>query len=108
MKLNNKMHIAAIRSALSSRLPDKLIVVDSLRIESGKTRDMVAALKALNANGKILILVNEFNEETILAMRNLPNVDISGPFELSVYDVLNANIIIASQEAVEAIGEVYA
>jgi large subunit ribosomal protein L4 len=110
VKLNRKMHEAAVRATLSSRVKDDAVrVVDSLAIESGKTKDMVALLNNVNATGKVLVILDKFDENTILAMRNLPNlVDITTPYDLSVYDLLNANAIVATKAAVEAIGEAYA
>jgi large subunit ribosomal protein L4 len=110
VKLNRKMHEAAIRAALSSRVSDDAVrVLDTLTIESGKTKDMVALLNSVKAAGKVLVILDAFDEKTILAMRNLPNiVDITTPYDLSVYDLLNANAIVATKAAVEAIGEAYA
>jgi len=110
VKLNRKMHEAAIRAALSARVAENAVkVLDALTIESGKTKDMVRLLTNAKAEGKVLVILDAFDEKTILAMRNLPNlVDITTPYDLSVYDLLNANAIVATRAAVEAIGEAYA
>lgn len=109
LKLNRKMHEGAVRGALTSRTSDGLIVVDQLLIESGKTKDMVRFLDAVGARGKVLIITDEYDVSTILALRNLPNIlDVTTPNDLSVYDILNANAIVATRGAVEIIGEVYA
>lgn len=115
VKLNRKMHEKAIRAALSSRVETTLRVVDSLAVESGKTKDMVALLKSINADGKVLFV---FDEEFVLSeawdttfrsFRNLPNVlDFALSDDLTVYDLLNANAIVATRAAIENIGEVYA
>lgn len=110
VKLNRKMHEAAIRAAISARVAEDAVrVLDALTVESGKTKDMVRLLSNAKAEGKILVILDAFDEKTILAMRNLPNiVDITTPYDLSVYDLLNANAIVATKAAVEAIGEAYA
>lgn len=110
VKLNRKMHEAAIRAALSARVAEDAVkVLDALTIESGKTKDMARLLTNAKAEGKVLVILDAFDEKTILAMRNLPNiVDITTPYDLSVYDLLNANAIVATRAAVEAIGEAYA
>jgi large subunit ribosomal protein L4 len=109
LKLNRKMYEGAIRAALTSRVNNGLIVCDTFEVSSGKTKDMVAYLKALGASGKILVVVHDIDEPTILALRNLPNIiDVTTPYELAVYDILNANAVIATKQAVEIITEVYA
>jgi large subunit ribosomal protein L4 len=110
VKINRKMVLAGIRCALSARTRDNaLVVVDALEVESGKTRDMVRVLNSVKATGKVLIIVDTFSEPTILSLRNLPNiVDVTTPYDLSVYDLLNANVVLATKGAVEAIGEAYA
>jgi large subunit ribosomal protein L4 len=115
VKLNRKMHQKAIRAALSSRVESTLRVVDSLAVPSGKTKDMVALLKNINAAGKVLFV---FDEEFVLSdafdttfrsLRNLPNVvDFALCDDLCVYDLLNANAIVTTRAAIETIGEVYA
>jgi large subunit ribosomal protein L4 len=113
VKLNRKMHDAAVRGALTSAT-SKLTVLESLAIESGKTKDMANLLKSVNATGKVLVIL-DINvddaalEKTILSLRNLPNiVDITTPYDLSVYDILNANAIVTTKGAVDEIREAYA
>lgn len=115
VKINRKMHQKAIRGAISSRVGTTLRVVDSLAVPSGKTKDMLALLKSIKADGKVLFV---FDEEFVLteafdttfrALRNLPNViDFALADDLCVYDILNANAIVATKAAIETIGEVYA
>jgi large subunit ribosomal protein L4 len=115
VKLNRKMHRKAIRAAISSRVETTLRVVDNLAVPSGKTKDMLALLKNINANGKVLFV---FDEEFVLteafdltfrSLRNLPNVlDFALADDLCVYDLLNANAIVATRGAIETIQEVYA
>lgn len=109
-KVNYKMLLAGIRSALSARARENVFVVlDSLEVESGKTRDMVRLLERVNATGKVLVILDAYEELTIRALRNLPNVlDITSPFDLSVYDLLNAGAIVTTRKAMEQIGEAYA
>lgn len=111
-KVNRKAYYTGVRSALSARARENaLVVVDALEVESGKTRDMVAVLKALNATGKVLIITDVYSEPTLLSLQNLPNiVDVAPPYpdHLSVYDILNANVIVATKGAVETIGEALA
>lgn len=109
LKLNRKMYEGALRAALTSRVNNGLIVCDTFEVASGKTKDMIALLNALGAAGKVLVVVHDIDEPTILALRNLPNIiDVTTPYELAVYDILNANAVVTTKEAVGLIAEVYA
>ncbi|HEY3413006.1 MAG TPA: 50S ribosomal protein L4 [Armatimonadota bacterium] len=115
VKLNRKMHEKAIRGVLSNRVETTLRVVDSLAVPSGKTKDMIALLNSINAVGKVLFVfddefvLSEAFDPTFRSLRNLPNViDFALSDDLSVYDLLNANAIVATKAAIETIGEVYA
>jgi large subunit ribosomal protein L4 len=115
VKINRKMHDKAVRAALTSRIGTTLRVVDDLGVSSGKTKDMVSLLASIKAEGKILFVfdeafvLSEAFDTTFRALRNLPNVvDFALADDLSVYDLLNANAIVATRAAIETIGEVYA
>ncbi|HEY3267352.1 MAG TPA: 50S ribosomal protein L4 [Armatimonadota bacterium] len=115
VKLNRKMHDAAVRAAISSRVTSGLMVIDTLAVPSGKTKDMLAILQSINAQGKVLFvldgqfLATDEADFTIRSLQNLPNViDVTVGEDLYVYDLLNANAIVATRAAVEAIGEAYA
>jgi len=108
VKLNHKMFVGALCSALSSRVENGLTVLDALRVDSGKIRDMVALLSAVNAGEKILVITHEVDEKTFLSLRNLQSIiDVTHPYDLSVYDILRAKTVLVTREAVDAIGEVY-
>ena len=88
-KVNKKMNRLALCSALSDRAQsDRVVVVDQWQFETPKTKDALAALKNLELNGKIMMVVAEADEKTIRSFRNLPTVQLVRAAELNAYDVL--------------------
>ena len=84
-----------------------LQLVDDLKLDGIKTKNMVAALKALHAE-KALIVLNGDNENVVLSARNIPTVKVSYINTINVYDILKYNTLVLSKDAVAAIEEVYA
>ncbi len=84
-KLNKKQKRVALKYALNEKAENgKLFVVDSIKVESGKTKDAANYLKEFNQRD-YLIVVDEMDEKTFLAFRNIPNVYIITPEELNAY-----------------------
>ncbi len=84
-KLNKKQKRVALKYALNEKAENgKLFVVDSIKIESGKTKDAANYLKEFNQRD-YLIVVDDMDEKTFLAFRNIPNVYIITPEELNAY-----------------------
>ena len=107
-KMNKKERRLALLSALSYKLSDnELVVVDSLAVENGKTKEMVAILDKLNLmNYKTLIVVNELDEKVCLAARNLANTKIVLVEEVNTYDVVNADRLLIEEKALNKLEEV--
>ena len=107
-KLNKKEKRAALKSALTSVVNEsKFIVVDDLKLDEVKTKKMVGALKALNAE-KALVVLEGTNENIALSARNIPTVKVAYVNTINVYDILKYNTMVLSKDAVAAIEEVYA
>ena len=93
----------ALRSALSARVADTVVVKDFSELAQPKTKLMVEALKALNVSGKILIIADTKaveNQNLALAARNIPSVRIILPSNLNVKDLLEADKIVMTESAV--------
>ncbi|MBP3461631.1 MAG: 50S ribosomal protein L4 [Bacilli bacterium] len=106
-KMNRKERRLALKSALSYKFIDKeLIVVDSFNLESNKTKDAIKILENLKANKNILIVVDELTENMILATRNLNNVILLQADEINTLDVISADNMIITENAVKKIEEV--
>ena len=107
--LNKKLRRLAMKSALSTKVIDNnLIVVDKIAFEDYKTKDMVKMLKALNADGKALIVMPELDSKVIKSASNIPGVKTALVNTLNVYDILNYDKFIVAADAVAKIEEVYA
>ena len=108
-KMNRKERRLAIKSALSYKVLDKeLIVLDDLKLESNKTKDMKKVLNNLKVDRNILIVVDELDENVVLASRNLNNVLLLESSEINVLDIVSANVLIATEAAIKTIEEALA
>ena len=107
-KLNKKEKRAALKSVLTSKVNDKkFIVVDELKFDTIKTKNMVAVLKNLNAE-KALVVLNEKDDTVIKSANNIPNVQTALTNTINVYDILKHDTMVVTKAAVATIEEVYA
>ena len=82
-------------------------MVEKLSLDTPKTKEMVSVLKNLDLdNVKTLVIVNEYDENVILASRNLKNIMIALPEEVSVLDIVSAKKLLIEEAAAEKIKEV--
>ena len=98
----------AIKSALSARSEQLVVVKDFSTIAEPKTKLMAAALKSLNVSGKTLIVADvkaDENKNLELAARNIPSVKIILPSNLNVKDLLEADFVVMTESAVNVITE---
>ena len=106
-KMNKKVRRLALKSALTYLANDKAImVVDKIDVKSNKTKDMLKLLESLKAQGKVLIVTTELTENLILASRNLKDVTLVLANEINTYDILRADKMIITEDAVKYIEEV--
>ena len=108
--VNRKLKRLAMKSALSSKVLDNnMIVIDSIKTVEFKTKTMVAMLKAIGAEGsKALIVMPEADAKVIKSAANIPGVKTALVNTINVYDILNYDKFIVSQDAAAKIEEVYA
>lgn len=98
----------ALKSALSARIANTILVKDFSEIKEAKTKLIADSLKALKVEGKILIIADvkaAENTNLELAARNLPNVRIILPSNLNVKDLLEADNVIITEAAINEITE---
>ena len=98
----------ALKSALSARESQLVIVKDFSTISEPKTKLMVSALKSLNVSGKVLVVANfaaDENKNLELSARNIPSVRLLLPSNLNVKDLLEADFVIMTESAVNEITE---
>ena len=104
-RMPRKMRRAALRSALSVKAATAgIVVVDELRMPAPKTREMKQLLQNLSvAEGKVLLLLPECNEDVELSARNLPEVRTLRAHYLNVRDLLGSDHIIVPLGALEVV-----
>ncbi|MCD6436085.1 MAG: 50S ribosomal protein L4 [Clostridiales bacterium] len=108
-KVSKKVRRLAMRSALSSKVIDaELKIVNEFKLDEIKTKNVVSILKAIDAQGKALIVTAGKDDKVIKSSSNIPGVSTSFVDVLNVYDVLNHEYLILSLDAVKKIEEAYA
>ena len=107
--LNKKVRRLAMLSAFSQKVLDQsLVVIDTLAVDGFKTKTIVNMLKALEINGKALIVTQDADKNVYKSAANIPGVKTAAVNTLNVYDILNYDAFIVSKGAVAKIEEVYA
>ena len=108
INMPQKARKLALKSALSARAGQLVLVKDFSAIDAPKTKLVAAALKSLNVSGKVLIVADtkaEENKFLSLAGRNIPTVKMILPTNLNVKDLLEADYVVMTEAAVNAITE---
>lgn len=98
----------ALRSALSAKESQIVVVKDFSTIAEPKTKLMVSALKSLNVSGKVLIIADtkaDENKNLLLSARNIPSVKLLLPSNLNVKDLIEADFVVMTESAVKVITE---
>lgn len=94
-RTNKKMIKLALRSALSDRAAEgRVIVVDGWSFDSPSTRAAKAALVALGAEGRVLVVVDRTDANAVLSFRNLPNAYVLAADQLNAHDVLASDHVV--------------
>ncbi|MEA5469828.1 50S ribosomal protein L4 [Spirulina sp. 06S082] len=109
-KMNRKERRLALRTALTSRAEDLIIVEDfAEQISRPKTKELVSALQrwGVEETQKVLLILGEKNDNVYFSGRNIEKVRMILATNLNVYDILNADKIVATSSAIAKIKEVY-
>jgi large subunit ribosomal protein L4 len=102
LKMNKKAHDKALKSAFTLKLAN-LVVLDKLEV-SGKTKELVAVLKALNIEDKKVLLVSGV-DTTLRSSGNIPSIISRGEGNISVYDLLDSDKVLLTVDQVKKIEE---
>ena len=107
-KMNKKEKRAALKSALTSKVEEKkFIVVDEIKFDEVKTKNMANMLKNLDVS-KALVVLEDGNTNAEISARNIADVKTAKTNTINVYDILKYNTVIATKAAVASIEEGYA
>ena len=108
-KMNRKERRLALKSALAYKLiNEELIIVDDLKLDTNKTKEMKNILNNLKVERNVLIVVSELTDNLILATRNLNNVLLLEASEINTLDIVSADALIITESAIKAIEEALA
>ncbi|HIU40406.1 MAG TPA: 50S ribosomal protein L4 [Candidatus Aphodocola excrementigallinarum] len=106
-KMNKKERRLALRSALTYKAKaNDVIVVEKLEAKTNKTKDMLNLLEDLKVKGNVLMVTTELTDNLILSTRNIKNVKLVLANEVNTYDVLWADKLIITEDAIKYIEEV--
>jgi len=104
-----KMRRLAIRSALSDKVAnEQLIVVNSLSLETPRTKDMIALLDRLPVEGKkVLMMMPQRDENIVRSTRNIPNAKVQHVSSINVIELLKHDFVIMPRQTVRWIELVF-
>ena len=106
--VNKKLRRLALKSALSTKVAEnEIIVIDELKLDSFKTKEMAAILKAFEADHALVVTAGK-DDNVVRSAANIPGIETSMAENLNVYDVLKHSKFIVTKDAVSKIEEVYA
>ena len=107
--INKKVRRLAMKSAFSSKVAaEELVVLDNLKLDAIKTKEVVKVLTALETGKKVLLVLPENNDVLYRSARNIAGVKVSTVNTLNVYDILNCDTMLVLKDSVAKIEEVYA
>jgi len=96
----------ALLQALSDRAQsDAIVVVDAWSFPNIKTKDAVAVLKALDLTGRVLIVVDPYDYNTIKSFANIPEVQLLDVLELNAYDILKSDVVVFTENVLPGSGD---
>lgn len=107
--INKKVRRLAMKSAFSSKVAaEELVVLDDLKLDAIKTKEVVKGLTALETGKKVLLVLPENNDVLYRSARNIAGVKVSTVNTLNVYDILNCDTMLVLKDSIAKIEEVYA
>ena len=107
-KMNKKEKQLALKSVLTSCVnDDKFVVLDALKMEDAKTKELKKVLDALKVE-KALVVMDNNDLNVVLSARNLPGVKTALVNTINVFDILKYDTVVTTKAGVAAIEEVYA
>lgn len=105
-KLPKKVSRLALKSVLSQKVLDEsLVVVDSFEFAQPKTKDFAVSLESLNVNSKVLVVLEDDDENTARSARNLKNVTVLPAKGLNVLNVIDSDKLVITKGALSQVEE---
>ncbi len=98
---NKKAHALALKTVLSQKVKNGLVIVDDIKASKISTKEFAANLANIKAEGKVLLVATDAN--VIMSAKNIDSVELRAVNNISVYDVLNANVLVISKADIETL-----
>jgi len=109
LKMNKKEHALAMASVLSDKVAsNNVVVLESEKFGSPKTKDFVKALGDMKITGKVLMVIDNYDENFARAASNIKKLTIDLSDNMSVYDILNCGTLVLTKSVVEDINSQFA
>jgi large subunit ribosomal protein L4 len=107
LKLNKKVKDLAKISALSYKAKDNaIVIVEEMNFETPKTKEFAAVLESLNIAGKkTLLVLDEYNDNLYLSLRNISAVGSTLLTDINTYDIVNADVLVLTENAAKVFTE---
>lgn len=106
-KLPRSTRKTALKSALTDKFESgKLVVVDNIKFDAPKTKDMMAFLNNVKAN-KALVVTGSIDKNTYLSARNIEKTDVTYAELINVYEIVKHDTLVMSESAVKRLEEVF-
>ena len=107
-KLNKKVKQLARKSALTYKAQENaIVVIEDFQMEAPKTKEFVEIAKNLKVDGKkVLLLMPEANKNVCLSARNLEKAEVLEARMVNTYKVLNADVLVVTENSLKAIEEI--
>lgn len=101
-ELPKALRRVALREAIEGKLRDnELLLIDNIKIDKPKTKEMVSILKKLGLDGSVLIITPDKDENLILSSRNIPQVTVKRVLDVNAYDIVSHNRVLVLKEAMQ-------
>jgi large subunit ribosomal protein L4 len=106
-KLNRKVKDLAKMSALAHKAKDNaIVVIEDIKMEAPKTRQLTDALKSLNVHGKkVLFVMPDDSDNLYLSLRNVPTIEGTLLADINTYDIVNAQVLLLSETAAKVFAD---
>ncbi len=105
-KINRKERGLALKTALTYKAKEKkVLVLDNIKLDSLKTKELTKILESLKLTGKVLFVTSDENENLYMAGRNLGNILVLMADELNCYDIVNADTLVITEDALNKVEE---
>ena len=107
--INKKVRKLAMKSAFSSKVAaEELVVLDSLKLDAIKTKEVAKVFATLETGKKVLLVLPENDNVIYRSARNIAGAKVSTVNTLNVYDILNCDTMVVLKDGIAKIEEVYA